>query len=83
MPKEESKLLIKINQGVPEEIQVPYNELIAKRQSETLSPDEYDELLRLTDQVEKIDAENIKYLIQCYSIEKKPMNFFRRVSDKI
>jgi len=36
----------------PDDIQVRYDELIAKRQAETLTPDEYKELLRLTKQIE-------------------------------
>jgi hypothetical protein len=59
---DESELLLKINQGVPPDIQERYDELIAKRQSETLTPGEYDELLRITDQVEKLDAERVEYL---------------------
>jgi hypothetical protein len=62
LSKEESELLIKINQGIPPDIQERYNELIAKRQLETLTPDEYDELLRLTDQIEKMDAERVGYI---------------------
>ncbi len=62
LSKNESELLLKINQGVPVDIQKRYDELIAKRQSETLTPDEYDELSRLTDQVEKLDAKRMEYL---------------------
>jgi len=62
LSKKESELLIKINQGVPSDIQERYDELIAKRQSETLTPDEYDELLRISDQVEKLDTERVENL---------------------
>jgi len=62
LSKDESELLLKINQGIPPGIQDRYDELIAKRQSETLTPDEYDELLRLTDQVKKLDAKRVEYL---------------------
>ncbi len=62
LSKDESELLLKINRGLPPDIQERYDELIAKRQSETLTPGEYDELLRLTDQVEKLDAERIEHL---------------------
>ncbi|NIM13234.1 MAG: STAS/SEC14 domain-containing protein [Candidatus Aminicenantes bacterium] len=62
LSKDESELLLKINQGVPPDIQERYDELIAKRQSETLTPGEYDELLRITDQVEKLDAARVEYL---------------------
>lgn len=62
LSKEESELLIKINRGVPPDIQERYDELIAKRQLESLTPDEYDELLRLSDQIEKLDAERVENL---------------------
>ena len=62
LSKDEAELLLKINQGVPPDIQDRYDELITKRKSETLTPEEYDELLRITDQVEKLDAERLKYL---------------------
>jgi hypothetical protein len=70
LSKEESELLIKINQGIPPDIQERYDELIAKRQSETLNADDYNELLRLTDQIEKLDAERIEYLKELACIRK-------------
>ena len=64
LPQDEAELLLKINQGVPPEVQKRYNELIAKRRAESLSPDEYDELLRLTDQVENLEARRMEYLAE-------------------
>ncbi|MDM8514928.1 hypothetical protein QUF76_01920 [Desulfobacterales bacterium HSG16] len=48
----ESELLLKINQGVPQRLQARYDELIAKRRELSLSTEEYDELLKLTDRIE-------------------------------
>ena len=62
LSKLESELLLKINQGVSTDIQERYDELIAKRKTETITPDEYDELLRLTDKVEELDAKRVEYL---------------------
>lgn len=62
LSKDESELLLKINRGMPPDIQEQYLELIDKRQSETLTPEEYDELLELTDAVEKRDAERVESL---------------------
>jgi len=70
LSKEESELLIKINQGIPPVIQERYDKLIVKRQSETLTPGEYDELLRLTDQIEKLDAERVEYLKELVCIRQ-------------
>lgn len=62
MSKVESELMQEINRGVPPGTQARYDELIAKRQSETLTPDEYEELLSLTDEVEKLDAQRVEHL---------------------
>lgn len=48
LPQTEAELLMKINQGVPAETQHLYNELIAKREAETLTIDEHQNLLHLT-----------------------------------
>jgi len=62
LPKDESELLLKINQGLPLDVQKRYDELVAKRKAEALTPDEHRELLRLIDQIEKADAERMKYM---------------------
>jgi hypothetical protein len=64
LSKSESELLQRINQGIPVEIQKRYNELIAKRQEETLEPQEYDELISLTHKVEKLEAKRVADLIE-------------------
>jgi hypothetical protein len=58
----ESELLLKINRGLPFDLQRRYDELTEKRRAETLTPDEYNELLRLTEQVEKLHVERLGYL---------------------
>lgn len=60
----EAELLLKINEGVPATIQQRYNELIALRQTETLTAEQYAELLRLTTQVEQIEAARIQDLAE-------------------
>jgi hypothetical protein len=66
LPQTEAELLQKINQGLPLEVRKRYDELTAKRQSEMLTPDdgEYEELLRLTDEVETLDAQRLEYLVK-------------------
>ena len=54
---EESKLLLSINQGLPEELCNRLNTLIAKRDDDTLTNEEHQELIQLTDQVEQRQAE--------------------------
>ena len=58
----EAQFIVKINQGVPAEVQEQYDELIDKRRDEALSSEEYSELLRLTDQIEKMEAQRMLYL---------------------
>jgi hypothetical protein len=60
----ESELLLKINQSIPTEIQNRFNELVAKRQQLTLTQEEQAELIRLTEQIEELDVERLKYLAE-------------------
>lgn len=69
----ESELLLKINQGIPADLQRRYNELIDKRQNKSLTPQEYEELLQLTDQVELLDAKRVEYLLELAQIRNKPL----------
>ncbi|WP_414565233.1 MULTISPECIES: STAS/SEC14 domain-containing protein [unclassified Anabaena] len=73
LQKTEAELLLKINQGVPLDIQNYYNELIVKRENETLNADEYQELLRLTEQIEKLQAQRIEYLAELASLREKSL----------
>ncbi|MCP4151510.1 MAG: STAS/SEC14 domain-containing protein [bacterium] len=72
LSKVESELLLKINQGIPTDIQKRYDVLIAKRQAEELSRDEYSELLQLSDQIEKQDATRIECLTELAIIRQIP-----------
>ena len=60
--QEEAELLLCINSRHPEAVQRHYDELIAKRDAETLSEVEHDELLRLTQQVEAFDVARVEAL---------------------
>lgn len=64
LPKSEAELLQKINQGLPTDLLAQYSELAAKRQAETLTPEEHAELLKLTDQIEHQEAERAKSLAE-------------------
>jgi hypothetical protein len=63
LSQDETELLMRINQGVPADIQLRYDTLIAKRAAETLTAEEHAELLRLTDQIEQIDANRMEQLV--------------------
>jgi len=64
LPQGEAELLLKINRGLPPAVQKRYDELVAKRRAESLTSDEYDELLRLTDQIENLEARRVEYLAE-------------------
>ena len=70
---EESELLLKINQGLPAETQHRYDALIAKRRANALTPEEYEELLRLTDDIERRDAIRIEDLSQLARMRNVPL----------
>lgn len=71
LPAKESELLLKINRGIPPKIQKRFDELIAKREDATLTPEEHQELLRLTNQIEKADAKRIQLIAELAKVRKK------------
>jgi hypothetical protein len=68
-PKE-SELLVKISQILPAHLQRRYDELIPKRRESALSEAEYDELLRLTEQVEAFDVKRVESLAELARLRK-------------
>lgn len=64
LSREETALLLKINEGLPEEVQLRYNELLAKLSQETITEPEHQELLQLIPKVEAKGVERLKYLVQ-------------------
>ncbi|WP_373537075.1 STAS/SEC14 domain-containing protein [Microcoleus sp.] len=70
LPTQESELLLKINQGLPEELQHLYQALIDKRDRETLTESEYQQLLELTEEVEKYQSQRLEYLTQLAQIRQ-------------
>ncbi len=64
LSEEESTLLLKINQGLPPQIQQKYNDLSLKSVNETLTEVEHQELLELIPKVEGKSVERLKYLVE-------------------
>lgn len=62
LPQAEAELLQRINQDVPAPLQGRYAELIVRRQAERLTPEEHQELLRLTGQIERLEADRAEHL---------------------
>jgi uncharacterized pyridoxal phosphate-containing UPF0001 family protein len=59
----ETVLLEKITNAIPNEVQQRFDVLIAKRNKNTLSQVELQELLSLTDQIENLDAARVEALM--------------------
>ena len=70
----EAELLVNITRRLPEETQLRYDDLIAKRDAETLSDTEHDELLRLTMQVEAFDVSRVEALTQLAECRGVPLS---------
>ncbi len=64
LSERESELLLKINQGLPPTDARRMKALIAKRQSYTISEVELQELIRLTDESERLNVERLRHLLE-------------------
>ena len=64
LSKEETELLLKINEGLPEEVQLRYNELLIRQAEERINETEHKELMELVPRIEAKSAERMKYLLQ-------------------
>jgi len=63
LTQDEAELLLKINEALPPAVQQRLDELISKRQTQSLTPEEHQELIRLTEQSEKVDADRMQHLL--------------------
>jgi hypothetical protein len=64
LPCNEAELLLKINSSIPADLQIRCDELIVKRQAETLTPEEHEELIHLTDQLGELNVQRLEYLTE-------------------
>lgn len=60
----ESALLVRINQGLPSALRERIACLRVKREDESITDAEYEELTRLTDQAEELHADRIASLVE-------------------
>ena len=74
LPAAESELLLRINHPVPDDLQHRYDELIGRRDKRTLTSEEHEELLGLTDQIELLEAERMGHLIELAQIRRIPLD---------
>jgi hypothetical protein len=64
LSQKEGELLQQINQGIPETLWQPYKELVARRDADELTPEEHQELIVLSDQIETLHAQRMGYLVE-------------------
>lgn len=68
LSSQETDLLQKINAAIPLETWVRYRALVEKKEQHSISPEELQELIRLTDEIEIANAERLGYLIELASV---------------
>jgi hypothetical protein len=66
----ETELLQRINHSLSETLRSRYAELIDKRNARTLTPEEYTELLRLTDETEAAQADRVRAIVELAAMRK-------------
>jgi hypothetical protein len=64
LSQQESALLQKINQGLPEAVWREYDSLIAKRRAETLTREEHTRLIAISDGIEEAHAERMSHVAE-------------------
>jgi hypothetical protein len=62
LSQDETSLLVQINRPLSPDIQQRFDDLVAQRQAETISPEALEELVRLTDVIEQHDAARLEAL---------------------
>jgi hypothetical protein len=70
----ESDLLQQINIGFSAETWARYHALIAKRRAETLTPTEHEQLIQLSDRLEKLNVERIQALTHLANLRQQPLS---------
>lgn len=73
LSKKESELLQKINIGLSQEVWQRYRELIEKRQDENLIADEQNELIKMSDRLEEINASRMEHLLELAQVRGIPL----------
>ena len=73
LPSQEASLLLQINQGIPTDLHQRYHHLTEKRDAETLTPAEYEELLHLSDRIELLTAQRADALVKLATLRQVPL----------
>jgi len=73
LSQSETVLLLQVNEGVPATARQRFNELVAKRQAEAITPTELDELKMITDEFEQHDARRLAALDALARLRRMPL----------
>jgi hypothetical protein len=73
LPAAEADLLQRINLGLSAELWDEYHALIDKRQAETLTADEHQRLIAISDQLEALNVERIHALVQLAALRQQSL----------
>jgi deferrochelatase/peroxidase EfeB len=69
----EADLLQQINIGFSAQTWEQYYALIAKRHAETLTPEEHEQLIQMSDRLEQLNVTRIQALIQLATFRNQPL----------
>jgi hypothetical protein len=69
----EAELIQQINIGLSPSEWEQYHALIAKRQAETLTPNEHQHLIATSDHLEKLNVQRVKALIKLAELRHQPL----------
>lgn len=73
LSEEETDLFGQINGGLPEERYARFRDFVGRRREGTLTPDEHAELLRLSDEAERLNAKRIEALARLAQLRGKSL----------
>jgi hypothetical protein len=74
LPMREAELLQQINQGLAPATWQRYHDLRARRQAHTLTPDEQQELIAITDEREQANVQRVAALIRLAQLRQTSVN---------
>jgi hypothetical protein len=80
LSRDEALLLQQINQGLPTRTWDRYHQLVARRRAETLTPEEYQELIALTHEVELAHARRLELVAEYARLQNVP---FTEMMDRL
>jgi hypothetical protein len=74
LPKDQSLLLQQITHCIPNQLQERYDLLISKRQDNTLTDEDYQELINLGEHIEAIDVKRLENLTKLAKLRQTSLN---------